>query len=108
MKQETKVALTKFVIELLIFLAAWGLIAWLVEGNGWLHLILATIFTNSVKDKLDIEQKLKVLRQQFDIADEQLIYISQQVERLVEKEDEWDEMSSLKGRVDELEAERGA
>ncbi len=60
-KQETKEALAKFLIELFIFLAAWGLIAWLVEGNGWLHLIFATIFTNSVKGQLDSEQNLNFL-----------------------------------------------
>ncbi len=106
MKQETKLAIGKFVINSVIFLVAWGVISWLVEGNGWLHLILAVLFSNIVQDKVDIEEKLKALRQQFDIADGQLVYVSQQVERLVEKEDEWDEITSLKDRVDDLEADR--
>jgi len=106
MKQETKLAIGKFAINLVIFLVAWGLISWLVEGNGWLHLILAVLFSNIVQDKVDIEEKIKQLQQQVDIVDGQLIYVSQQVERLVEKEDDWDEIASLKDRVDDLEADR--
>lgn len=34
MKQETKLAIGKFAINLAIFFIAWGLISWLVEGNG--------------------------------------------------------------------------
>ena len=106
MKQETKLAVGKFIINLVIFLVAWGLISWLVEGNGWLHLILAVLFSNIVQDKVDIEEKVKQLQQQVDIVDGQLIYVSQQVERLVEKEDDWDEIASIKDRVDDLEADR--
>lgn len=59
-----------------------------------------------VQDKVDIEAKIKQTQQQLDIVDGQLIYVSQQVERLVEKEDDWDEIASLKDRVDDLEADR--
>lgn len=106
MKQETKIAMVKFAINSAIFLVAWGLISWLVEGNGWLHFILAVLFSNTVEGKVDIEEKIKALRQQVDIVDGQLIYVSQQVERLVEKEDDWDEIASIKDRVDDLEADR--
>lgn len=106
MKQETKLAIVKFAINLAIFLVAWGLISWLVEGNGWLHFILAILFSNLVEGKVDIEEKIKQIQQQLDIVDGQLIYVSQQVERLAEKEDDWDEIASLKNRVDDLEADR--
>ena len=106
MKQVTKLAIGKALINFAIFMVAWGFISWLVEGNNWLHLILAVFFLNMVQDKVDIDEKIKDLSQQFEIADGQLIYISQQVERLVEKEDEWDEIASLKDRIDELEADR--
>ena len=106
MKQETKLAIGKFAINLVIFFIAWGLISWLVEGNGWLNFILATLFSNMVQDKVDIEEKIKQLRQQLDIVDGQLIFISQQVERFVEKENDWDEIAPLKDRVDDLEADR--
>ena len=106
MKQETKLWMGTSLINLAIFGIAWAVISWLVEGNGWLHLILAGLFASTVQDKIDIEEKINELRQQFNIADGQLIYVSHQVDRLVEKEDDWDEIASLKDRIEDLESNR--
>ena len=57
MTQETKLTIAKILINLVFFLMAWGLMSWLVEGDGWLQLILAVLISNAVQDKVGIEEK---------------------------------------------------
>ena len=87
-------------IGLVVWIAEYFLIAWLIEGSFWLHFFLTTALSASSGYSWplsDLKERLSEQERLFDISDGQVVVLSDKAE---EHEKEIDE---LKERVSELE-----
>ena len=86
-------------IDLAFFIIMYFLLAWLIEGNAWLHWLLAYIFVTII----DIESKIKDTPNSLDVIHSQLMDLNQKVYEIQMEYDKEFEIAELKNRVELLE-----
>lgn len=94
-----------FVGQLALYAVNLALVFWLVEGNFWLKFFLAGVMTACEGKAVEFDLKIKKLEVLFQISDNQVVLVSQQVERFAESERDWERIQELVARVDELETQ---
>lgn len=103
MKQETKVAVAKWVVEFGLFLFYLGLNYWLVDGNGWLIWFLSSAEWAGTIASMRIAENRKL----FDIADGELVRVSGLVDQLIERiEDLESSLKETRQEIAEMEGQK--
>jgi hypothetical protein len=102
-KQETKNAIAKGLVEFAAFLLILGLNWWLVEGNAWLIWFLSSAEWSTLMLSVKVSDHKKL----FDIGDRELVRVSALANSLEEKlSDLESELEKVKGELSTLEYQR--